>query len=115
MNISRSINSSDDLISTSEVEDRIAWLEVGEEDLDEDDVEELTELRVLYEQVGAVVETLINDAYFEEYAQRLAEDIGAINDSMQWPSSCIDWERAAHELQHDYSSVEFDGVTFWYQ
>lgn len=57
--------------------------------------------------------TLIRDSYFRDYAQELADDIGAINADMSWPNNCIDWDRAARELQMDYSSVEFDGVTYW--
>lgn len=57
--------------------------------------------------------TLINDSYFEDYARELAEDIGAIKGDESWPLSCIDWEKAARELQYDYFSVEYDGVTFW--
>lgn len=58
--------------------------------------------------------TLIRDRYFEDYAQELAEDIGAVNASAAWPNNCIDWERAARELQMDYTSTEIDGVTYWY-
>lgn len=58
-------------------------------------------------------ETLIRDSYFEEYAQELAEDIGAVNKDASWPNSCIDWEQAARELQMDYTVVDFDGVTYW--
>lgn len=58
---------------------------------------------------------LIRDSYFEDYAQELAEDIGAIKAGDKWPHNCIDWEKAARELQYDYSSVEFDGVTYWYR
>lgn len=57
--------------------------------------------------------TLIRDSYFVAYAQELAEDIGAIKDNGQWPNYCIDWDRAARELQMDYTSVEFGGVTYW--
>lgn len=59
--------------------------------------------------------TLIADSYFTEYAQQIADDIGAINADASWPNSCIDWEEAASQLQMDYSSVEFDGVTYWYR
>lgn len=58
-------------------------------------------------------ETLIRDSYFEDYAQQLAEDIGAINEDAHWPNDCIDWERAADELKMDYMSVDFDGVDYW--
>ena len=57
--------------------------------------------------------TLIRDSYFEDYAQELADDIGAVNSNASWPNNCIDWERAARELQMDYTSVEFDDVTYW--
>ena len=56
---------------------------------------------------------LIRDSYFETYAQELAEDIGAIDPNAAWPTYCIDWERAAIELQMDYSCVDFDGITYW--
>jgi hypothetical protein len=56
--------------------------------------------------------TLIRESHFEDYAQQLAEDIGAIDDSATWPNNCIDWERAARELRMDYTEVEFKGVSF---
>lgn len=49
--------------------------------------------------------TFIMDRHFEDYAQELAEDIGAINRDSAWPNNCIDWKQAASELQMDYSSV----------
>lgn len=57
--------------------------------------------------------TLIRDSYFKDYAQELAEDIGAINADATWPNNCIDWEQAARELRVDYTAIEFDGVTYW--
>lgn len=57
--------------------------------------------------------TLIRDSYFQDYAQELAEDIGAINADARWPNNCIDWEKAARELQMDYSGVDIAGVTYW--
>lgn len=57
--------------------------------------------------------TLIRDSYFTEYAQELAEEIGAIKDNAQWPYTCIDWDKAARELQMDYTSIDFDGVDYW--
>jgi hypothetical protein len=63
--------------------------------------------------------TLINDDYFQEYAEELAYDIGAIDRDAGWPLGCIDWEQAAEELQMDYMSIEFasqyysDQQTYW--
>lgn len=59
--------------------------------------------------------TLIRDSYFENYAREYADDIGATQRDMSWPYSCIDWKQAARELQMDYTSCEFDGVTYWYR
>jgi hypothetical protein len=57
--------------------------------------------------------TLIRDSYFKDYAQELAEDIGAVKSDAQWPHTCIDWDHAARELQYDYTSIEIDDVTYW--
>lgn len=59
--------------------------------------------------------TLIRDTYFEDYAQELAEDIGAIDKDAAWPARHIDWTAAAEELQQDYSSVEIEGTDYWYR
>ena len=58
-------------------------------------------------------ETLIRDSYFRDYAEQLADDIGAIDRNAGWPCTCIDWDQAARELQMDYTAVDFDGVTYW--
>lgn len=58
-------------------------------------------------------ETLIRDSYFKTYAQEFADDIGAVPADTAWPLTCIDWERAARELQQDYTQVDFDGVAYW--
>ena len=58
-------------------------------------------------------ETLVNDDYFVTYAQEFAEEIGAVESDASWPTYYIDWDRAARDLQMDYSPIEFDGQTFW--
>jgi hypothetical protein len=60
---------------------------------------------------------LIADDYFEDHAQEIAQDTmpGYSGDVVEWPLSCIDWEKAARELKQDYSMVEFDGETYWYR
>ena len=57
--------------------------------------------------------TLIPERDFKEYAQELAEEIGAIPDDVSWPMTCIDWERAARELLMDYTSVTYDGTDYY--
>lgn len=46
----------------------------------------------------------------EEFAQDLAENVGAIDKNAIWPNNCIDWEKAAREIMFDYS--EQDGFYF---
>ena len=56
---------------------------------------------------------LIRESHMKEYAQQLAEEIGAIGPDAGWPAYCIDWEQATNDLLMDYASVEFDGVTYY--
>jgi hypothetical protein len=56
---------------------------------------------------------LIREDQFKDYAQELAEDIGAIGPDAQWPVYCIDWDRAAQELAMDYTSVDFLGWSYY--
>ena len=39
----------------------------------------------------------------EEFAEEMAESIGAIDRNAAWPVCYIDWERAANDLMMDYS------------
>lgn len=60
-------------------------------------------------------EALIADHYFEEYAEELAENIGAITKGATWPNDCIDWKRAAEQLQQDYSPLDYGQTTYWFR
>lgn len=117
------ISNAEDLL---DVRDIIARFEEIEESDDQDEKEERNALKTLLSDLAGnggdeqwrgdwYPISMIRDSYFEEYAEELADDIGAINKEATWPNSCIDWERAASELQMDYTSVEFDGVTYWYR
>ena len=57
---------------------------------------------------------LIRGGYFTQYTQRLAYDLGVGGDDAQWPYTCIDWDKAARELQSDYMAVDVDGEEYWY-
>lgn len=113
------VSNKDDVIDSRDVIERIAELEALDLPLDEYDAEELESLKTLAE-VGEDASsewhhgaTLIRDSFFAEYARDLAEDIGAISRNTQWPLNCINWDRAAEELQVDYQDVDFDGETYW--
>jgi hypothetical protein len=118
------ISNNDNAIDSRDVIARIEELESEKEDCKEnqeefENQEELDSLIALQDQCeGYAVdwkygETLIRDTYFQDYAKELASDIGAISHDEQWPLNCIDWEEAVDELQQDYTSVEFDGETYW--
>ncbi len=117
------IDNMQDILDVEDITDRIEEIE---ETTDDDEKTELKELTDLLEEMRGnggdhqwrgewYPGTLIRDSHFQDYAQELAEDVGAIPKGTQWPCTCIDWEWAARELQHDYTAVEYDGITYWYR
>jgi hypothetical protein len=83
-----------------------------------DEAKELRVLRALAEEGEGFAdwrhgETLIRESHFKEYAMQLADDLGCVPTNAAWPLTCIDWQQAADELQMDYSSLDFDGVTYY--
>lgn len=119
-----------DVIDTRDITDRIEDIGTDLEGLDEtsaDDAAEVAELREELDVLTAIVEecdeyfgdsfrdgvTLVRDDYFEEYAEQLADDIGAIDKDAGWPLTYIDWAAAAAALQQDYTSIDIDGTTYW--
>lgn len=119
--MTREIRNIDDVIDSRDVIARIEELREMSESAEwtTDDNDELTALEALAEQGEqyapdwAYGETLIRDSYFQDYAEELAEDIGAVNKNATWPNNFIDWEAAADALKQDYTDIEFDGVTYW--
>ena len=89
-----------------------------------DEFEGAGELRLLTEFAEAAAKcsedwaygaTLIRESYFVNYVQEYAADTieGWEEKSSQWPFNCIDWDEAAAVLQQDYTSVEFEGITYY--
>lgn len=127
--IPQEITNSDDIIDSRDVIARIEHLETEKETAlepggsgcwSDGDEAELVALKALADEASSYAsdwehgEALIRDSYFKTYAMELADDIGALKmDNVSWPYTCIDWDQAARELQMDYTSVEFDGVTYW--
>jgi hypothetical protein len=110
------IDSRDLIAALADLEPGIEVAGEADDPLDADDLELRDAIRELAEEgiedweYGA---QLIAEHYFEDYARELAEDIGALPREYTWPTSCIDWERAARELQMDYTPVEFLGTTYY--
>lgn len=101
-----------------ELENEAQQARYEDEEPSADTIERISALTELRDDIGSEWKygvQLIREDCFEEYAQELAEDLGLISRDMDWPSYCIDWERAARDLQMDYTSVEFDGFTWLYR
>ena len=116
--MARSIDNSQDVIDSRDIIERIDELQ-DIETRDDDENEELTALKALADDAEGYSDdwkygaTLIRDSYFKDYAQELADDIGAISREAKWPNNHIDWDADAEELKQDYTSVTFDGVDYW--
>jgi len=136
--MTRTVSNTEDVLDSRDIIARIEELEAERDDFGQgdtesgteafarlwaeenpDDAEELRILTALAEEAEQYApdwkygEVLIRDSYFEEYAEQLADDIGAIDRNASWPLSCIDWKEAARQLQQDYTAVDFDGATYW--
>ena len=106
-----------DMIDSRDVVERISTLadDLAEgEDWARDEYDALCALAADCEGVSdwEFGETLIADSHFREFARELAEDCGMVP-GQDWPLYCIDWDRAADELKHDYLPVRFAGRLFW--
>lgn len=119
----REVTSSEDTIDTRDlierIEDLISLRDNEPDDFGEDDAAELERLEEFAKEVEPYCpdyrygETLIRDSYFKDYIIELVQDCYNIPDG--WPFRCIDWQQAADEARVDYSSAEFDGVTYWFR
>ncbi len=93
----------------------IEALDAAKDEFGEDEQEELAELENLASEISEFRhgEQMIPVRDFEEYAQELAEEIGAIPRDTAWPCTCIDWEQAARELKMDYTEVTYQGEDYY--
>ena len=56
----------------------------------------------------------IADHYFTQYAMDMLQDCGDLPKDIPWYIA-IDEEKTATNIQGDYSSVDFNGDTYWYR
>ena len=57
---------------------------------------------------------LILDSHFTDYARELLDDCGVIPKDL--PAYVeIDWEATVKNIQGDYTSIELEGVTYWFR
>lgn len=51
----------------------------------------------------------------EDFAMEMAEETGSLSADLGWPHNCIDWDRAARELMHDYIEVRGSGTSYFFR
>ena len=56
--------------------------------------------------------TFIRDSYFEDYMWDYFLEVNQIDKALE---CYIDIEAFARDQQYNYSSIDFDGETYWYQ
>lgn len=138
--MAREIDNSEDVIDSRDVIERIEELEADlehEKELLADHPEEpntparqtrldniaeieaeLNPLKALEEEAEGYAPdweygaTLIRDSYFTEYAEELIKDCDGLPREIPH-YIVIDWEATAKNIQVDYTSVDFAGVTYW--
>lgn len=83
-----------------------------------DDAAELAALEALASEAEGYADywthgiILVRDSHFTDYAMQMVSDIGDL--PREIPGYIvIDEEATARNIQVDYTSVEFDGVTYW--
>ena len=108
---------SDDVIDSRDILARIEELQ-GMDAPDEEEKEELAALESLQSEAEGYSDdwkhgaSLVRDSYFTEYVEELCRDIGDMPAEIPHYIE-IDWEKTAANIQQDYTSIEFDGVTYW--
>jgi len=95
--------------------------EADAEQLDAWDAENGDELAQLHTIIDSVDESafynqeaLIAASYFDDYCRDMVEDCYDLSIMPQFIINNIDWEGVAAALAQDYSTVEVDGVTYYY-
>lgn len=57
--------------------------------------------------------TLIRESYWVEYCKEYIKDCCSLNEIPQILQDNINWDGVAEDLQQDYTSGDYDGVTYW--
>ena len=111
-------------LDVKELADELADLREQQEDTDvfwgELDRKRLEELEDFERELGTDLWlvardcwTFISEDSFPAYAQEYAEQTMEIPEG--WPFDCIDWKDAASDLSMDFTSVEWEGESYYYQ
>lgn len=79
---------------------------------DDDNSARLVRIREVLEEIGD--EAMIKESYWVEYCEEMVKDIGDLPSKIPTYIE-IDWEATAENIQQDYSSIEYDGNTYYYR
>ena len=120
---SEEITGGEDILDPRDIAERLKYLTRERDRLESSQLDEFLdeneeEIDALQEVADeGIDDTLVHEDYFQEYAEELAADIGAIDHRPRdrWPYTCIDWEQAAEELKQDYSVIDIRGGTYYYR
>ena len=118
-----------DRLDSRDLLDRLEELEATQDEIgfqrddSGDDMQaELDMLRALRDETEGYADDSWRDGVFfvanwdwKNYAQELADEMGAIPKEYSWPASYIDWDAAARDLRMDCMPCEIDGNTYWYR
>ena len=98
-----------------EREELSAAHDAAQDEFGEDEQTELAEIEEISTATSSFRdgEAMIPVEDFEEYAEQLAEDTGAIDRNASWPLNHIDWTAAAEALSADYTEVSYQGTDYY--
>lgn len=108
-----------DTISSTEITERIDELEeLGDEGRTGYEDKELADLKAFAEEAESYASdwedgvTLVNGAYFEQYAEDEVSEIFDIYTGT-FPYYCMDWQRVAEEMLYDWTEINLGSSVFW--
>ncbi len=87
----------------------------------EDDLERITEIKEVIEEVGEdnfdMGVTFIREGYWVDYCESMAYDFGYIDgrDEYNPISNHIDWQGWADAVEMDYSQIDFNNDTYYWR
>lgn len=104
------------VIDTRDLVKRLRYLEYDDIKLDNDELKELEELRIMESEISEWTngETLINVDYWVEYVRKMLIDCGYLPKDL--PSFIeINWEKTADNIKIDYSECNYNGKVYYYR
>ena len=86
---------------------------------EEDDLERITEIKEVIEEVGEdnfeMGVTFIRENYWLQYCEDLAYDCGYLDRQENPLHYHIDWQGWADAVEMDYGQIDFDGDTYYWR